>query len=116
MRPSTKGGAPTQRDAGGDPSNIERLPGTFAHTDSANREPVPPEFSDDSLALRLAENHVAELRCVAAWGRLLFWTGTHWKFDATTNAFDLARRRAESSGTASQPPPLKAPKTPDDPR
>ena len=55
-------------------------------------EPRPPAFSDEALALRFAEQHVGDLRYVAAWGRWLSWTGTNWKFDDTLNAFDLARQ------------------------
>jgi putative DNA primase/helicase len=58
------------------------------------REPVdprPPEFSDDSLALRFAELHKDRLRYVAAWGRWLEWDGIKWKFEDTLHALDLAR-------------------------
>jgi putative DNA primase/helicase len=51
----------------------------------------PPPFSDESLALRFAERHVNDFRYVAAWGRWLSWTGTHWRFDDTLHAFDRAR-------------------------
>ena len=52
----------------------------------------PPAFSDEALALRFAERHADDLRYVAAWGRWLSWTGTHWQFDDTLHAFDLARQ------------------------
>lgn len=52
---------------------------------------LAPAFSDEALALRFAEAHAADLRYVAAWGRWLSWTGTHWRFDSTLRAFDLAR-------------------------
>jgi putative DNA primase/helicase len=51
----------------------------------------PPEFSDESLALRLSAKHAHEARYVAAWGKWLLWTGTHWQFDATLRVFDMAR-------------------------
>jgi putative DNA primase/helicase len=54
-------------------------------------ESRPPAFSDDALALRFAERHADDLRFVAAWGKWLSWTGTHWQFDDTLRAFDLAR-------------------------
>jgi putative DNA primase/helicase len=54
-------------------------------------DPRPPAFSDESLALRFAEIHADDLRYVAAWGRWLSWTGTHWHFDETLRAFDMAR-------------------------
>ena len=52
----------------------------------------PPAFSDEALALRFAECHADDLRYVSAWGKWLSWTGTHWQFDDTLHAFDLARR------------------------
>ena len=57
----------------------------------SRQEMQAPAFSDEALALRFAERHADDLRYVAAWGRWLSWTGTHWKFDDTMKAFDLAR-------------------------
>lgn len=51
----------------------------------------PPEFSDESLALRLSAKHAHDARYVAVWGKWLLWTGTHWQFDATLKVFDMAR-------------------------
>ena len=51
----------------------------------------PPEYSDESLALRFSEKHTKDARFVAAWGKWLLWTGTHWQFDSTMRAFDMAR-------------------------
>ena len=45
---------------------------------------LPPEFSDEALALRFSNKHVCELRYVAGWGKWLRWTGTRWLIDATT--------------------------------
>ena len=56
-----------------------------------NLGPIPPAFCDEALALRFAERHADDLRFVAAWGKWLSWTGTHWQFDDTLHAFDLAR-------------------------
>ena len=61
--------------------------GTFIEKDAS----PPSAFSDDLLALRFAERHAGDLRYVAKWGKWLFWTGTHWQFDDTLRAFDLAR-------------------------
>lgn len=51
----------------------------------------PPEYTDESLALRFTELHKDRLRYVAAWGRWLIWNGSVWHFDQTMQAFDLAR-------------------------
>src|SRR5688572_3359090 len=55
-------------------------------------EDRPPAFTDESLALRFAERHEADLRYVAAWGRWLHCDGQRWRFDDTLLAFDLARK------------------------
>jgi putative DNA primase/helicase len=57
-----------------------------------DEEARPPAFSDEALALRFAERHQNDLRYIAAWGKWLSWTGTHWSFDDTLLGFDLARR------------------------
>lgn len=54
-------------------------------------EAMPPEFTDEALALRFAGLHADDLRYVAAWGRWLHWTGTHWALDETLLAFNHAR-------------------------
>src|SRR5438105_1839828 len=51
----------------------------------------PPEFSDESLALRFTARHAGTARHVAAWGRWLLWTGTVWQFDETMRTFGLSR-------------------------
>jgi putative DNA primase/helicase len=57
-------------------------------------EPVaalPPDNSDEALALKFADQHAERLRYVAAWGRWYFWTGERWEPDSTLAALDLAR-------------------------
>lgn len=55
-------------------------------------EARPPAFTDESLALRFAEQHANDLRYVAKMGRWLRWDGQRWSFDDTLYAFDLARK------------------------
>src|SRR5687768_479002 len=54
-------------------------------------EPRPPTYADEALALRFAEQHQADLRFVAAWGKWLTWDGRRWRPDETLAAFDFAR-------------------------
>jgi putative DNA primase/helicase len=68
-------------------NKIASIPTEFESNDDR-----PPAFSDESLALRFAEVHAYDLRFVAAWGKWLSWTGTHWQFDDTLRAFDLSRQ------------------------
>ena len=70
-------------------------------------EVVPPEFTDEALALQYTRQFRDFLRYVAGWGKWLEWVGTHWREDSTLRAFDLARgvcRRAaaEAMESASQ--------------
>jgi putative DNA primase/helicase len=52
----------------------------------------PPEFSDEALALLFAERHGHEVKYVAAWDKVLIWKKAVWRFDATLEVYDLARR------------------------
>jgi putative DNA primase/helicase len=61
---------------------------------------LPPEFSEDALALRFTERHGEDLRYVASWGRWLCWDGTRWREDSTLSVFDRARNVCRA--TASQ--------------
>lgn len=58
---------------------------------AAEDDVMPPEFSDERLALTFTERHQDRLRYVAAWDRWLIWDGTVWRFDETLHSFDLAR-------------------------
>jgi putative DNA primase/helicase len=49
------------------------------------------EFSDDTLALRFADEHADGLRFVADWSKWLRWDETRWQFDRTRAVFDEAR-------------------------
>ena len=57
-----------------------------------DKDPCPPAFSDEALALRFAELHAGDLRYVAAWNRWLSWDGTRWLFDTTLAAWNEARK------------------------
>ena len=52
---------------------------------------IPPEFSDEALALRFADKHAYELRYIPGWGRWLRWTGARWLIDDTLMVFSFAR-------------------------
>lgn len=56
-----------------------------------NRDALPPQFSEDALALRFAALHERDLRYVAAWGKWLSYDRTRWCTDTTCHAFDLVR-------------------------
>jgi putative DNA primase/helicase len=52
---------------------------------------LPPEFSDEDLALAFADRYAGEFRYVATWGRWFTWSGQVWRGDDTLLAFDAAR-------------------------
>lgn len=54
MSASKLKGAATLRNAGGDPSNVERLPGTFVSMDRVKIKQVPPKLLVKEIALQAA--------------------------------------------------------------
>lgn len=63
----------------------------------APEDPRPPEFSDESLALRFAVLRADDLRFVDVWGKWLIWDGHRWAIDETRRAFDFAREVCRAS-------------------
>jgi len=51
---------------------------------------LPPEYSDDALALAFTAAH-PDMRYVNAWGKWLNWNGRQWAIDTTLAVFDRAR-------------------------
>jgi putative DNA primase/helicase len=51
----------------------------------------PPEFSDDALALRFADQRTDDLRHVDDWSKWLRWDGMCWQFDKTRAVFSHSR-------------------------
>jgi putative DNA primase/helicase len=48
---------------------------------AAGDEVRPPAFSDETLALRFADEHCGQLRYVAVWGKWLIWEDGFWRSD-----------------------------------
>lgn len=57
----------------------------------------PPNFSDDDLALRFADQHADDRLYVATWSRWLAWDHYRWAADRTLKAFDDARSICRSA-------------------
>ena len=57
---------------------------------------MPPEFSDEALALESSRLHADDLRFLAASGKWYRWTGTHWAVDDTK----CGRKRRPLAGFA----------------
>lgn len=52
---------------------------------------LPPELSDDALALEFADLYFEKLRYVAGWGSWLLWDGERWEEDETLAVYDAVR-------------------------
>ena len=71
----------------------ERTPTTTSsETDNAKDADIRPlEFSDDTIALRVVEQHADHQRWVDQWGRWYIFDGVRWEPDQTLLAFDRVR-------------------------
>jgi putative DNA primase/helicase len=72
------------------------------------RDPRPPAFTDEALALGFAETHTGDLRYVAAWGRWLSFDGACWRLDETLLAFDRARKICRQAAAECNRPKIAA--------
>lgn len=52
---------------------------------------VAPQFSDEALAIRFADERRNDIRFTAEWSKWHHWTGTYWREDKTLTIFDLTR-------------------------
>ena len=49
-------------------------------------------LTEDAIALRFSERHASDLRYIAVNSQWFRWTGTHWRKEDTSLAFDLVRK------------------------
>ena len=75
--------------------------------DSVEDGARPPAFTDEALALCFAEQHVHDLRYVAAWSKWLVWDGKRWGFDET-----LVRLISRANSVVRRPQSAIRPKSP----
>jgi putative DNA primase/helicase len=85
-----------------------RIASRRAHVEILCDAPRPPEFSDDTLALRFTELYGANLRYTAAWGRWSIWDGSRWKRDESLSVFDLARGVCREAASNCEDPKIAA--------
>lgn len=52
---------------------------------------IPPQYSEDALAMRFSGRHADSLRYVALFGKWYEWKDPVWREDTTLNVYDLAR-------------------------
>jgi putative DNA primase/helicase len=58
---------------------------------SAGIQPLPPQFSEEALALRFSRKYADDLRYVDRLGHWIRWDGMRWVEDDTLRVFDLSR-------------------------
>lgn len=68
---------------------------------------LPPDFTEDEIAMRFSESFAPSLRYVAAWGRWMLWDGKIWRKDDTLRAFDLVRRHCRQMSADASDPKVK---------
>src|SRR4051812_20294620 len=69
---------------------------------------VPPECTDEALALRFTDLHKHRLQYVALWGRWLIREPAVWRFDDTLHAFDMARAVCRQAAAECENPKIAA--------
>jgi putative DNA primase/helicase len=62
---------------------------------------MPPEFTDDAIALRFSAEFSRALKYVDDWSRWMVWDGRVWKRDNTLRVYDLIRRTIRAIGPES---------------
>ncbi len=82
--------APLPDASGESHSRVRRLKSTLIERDDASH-PIPPQFSDEAIALRFAEAHTNDLRFVAKWSQWMLWSEGRWLQDDTLQAYDRVR-------------------------
>lgn len=74
------------------PSNVTQIRRTPEVTQRGlELDPLPPEFSDDALALAFTAQFGDDLRYVAKFSQWMHWSGNRWVEESTRYAWDLAR-------------------------
>jgi putative DNA primase/helicase len=74
------------------------VPDAAAMLHELPRVEVPPDISEDTLALAFTARHRDELRYVHEWGRWLRWDGARWAIERTLAVFDMARALTRAIG------------------
>ena len=67
---------------------------TLRKPDEDDALALPPEYSEDSLALQFTDRYHETMLYCGSWGKWLHWDGREWKQDDTFLALDLARKVA----------------------
>jgi putative DNA primase/helicase len=74
-----------------EPNEFKRAWATATEIAQLPEAPLPPEFSEVTMAQRFANLHSANLRYVAPWNQWLRWREERWQADDTLEVFSLSR-------------------------
>ena len=104
-RAGAKAGNTLQRlasDGSANPSAMVEVASRYVAECGSAADALPPQFSEDALALYFSSEHANDLRFVDTWGRWLAWDGYRWVKDSTRHVWDKTRVtcRAASSKCA----------------
>jgi putative DNA primase/helicase len=85
------------------PSVLAELAAQFVGQNRESPDALPPQFSEEALALRFSRQYSGDLRYVSAWDRWLCWNGGQWHQDTTLEVLDrvreLSRRASAECGS-----------------
>src|SRR5215472_10748343 len=87
------------RDGSVSPTALGEIAESFVAQCIEQTDAMPPQYSEEALALRFSKQHAEELQYVAAWGRWFWRDGRRWREDDTLADFDRSRaicRRASA--------------------
>jgi putative DNA primase/helicase len=88
---------------GGTREQFDRLLQDEAKEWEAPDPNVPPQFSDESIAIEFAERYKNLLRYVAKWSKWFVFNGLRWREDSTLECFDQARKLCREFAAAAEP-------------
>src|SRR5579862_2003637 len=79
----------------------EIVPVQYVNGHDAEVLVMPPDFTDDAIALRFSAEFSRALKYVADWNRWMLWDGRVWKRDNTLRVYDLIRKTIRAIGPES---------------
>jgi P4 family phage/plasmid primase-like protien len=79
-----------------------RIQADLRKTTDPNVEDTPARYSEDNVALLMAEGVRDQFRYVPGWGRWMWWDDNRWTEDNKLRAFDASRRFCRFAGAAAE--------------
>ena len=80
------------------PAPAEIVPVQYVNGHDADVLVMPPNFTDDAIALRFSAEFSRALKYVADWSRWMIWDGRVWRRDNTLRVYDLIRKTIRAIG------------------